>query len=491
MAKKVTKILSKKGSFFSKIKNILPWINIRRKQLLSHIDRHPLTSFFIALVLLLLVIIVASAINKPKETPKEQQSPKQVSVYTIGQTPKVTMQAKVEKTGVITIAALNGGVVSSVNVAEGTNVYPGTNLLQLSSNYQGGNAPAIQSQIAQTQYNNVVDTYQTQIDLINKQRETADKNRDNTEQQRHIAEQSRNDTQSLVDLNNTIMQTIDQDLSQYIATNSAGSNDQTIFQTRQLKSQYESALLQLNSSLRSLQYQTDTNQDPTKLADLQRDITKQQLDLQEKALNLSKEVSLLQLRLAQVNEGTMHPVSPVSGVVQRVFVRVGQSVAPGTPLFTIAGNTGAVKATVFMPQQMAQNVSLFEPSLLHLNGTTIEAKPFFVSTEAVQGNLYAAYFVIPQNYASHVSEGAYLSVDMPIGAANTGSAIPFIPLDSIIQTQDSAYVFVAKMGKAESKTIQLGNVIGRFAEIDNGLSSGDQIILDRTIVAGDKVTIKQ
>ena len=50
-------------------------------------------------------------------------------------------------------------------------------------------------------------------------------------------------------------------------------------------------------------------------------------------------------------------------------------------------------------------------------------------------------------------------------------------------------MFVAEEGIASSKIVKLGNVIGGFVEINEGLTEGDQVILDRNVISGDPVKI--
>jgi len=89
--------------------------------------------------------------------------------------------------------------------------------------------------------------------------------------------------------------------------------------------------------------------------------------------------------------------------------------------------------------------------------------------------------------ALDVSDNSYVAIDIPIGTTNTSAAVPFIPLDAIYQTQDSTYVLVIKNGKAVAQKITTGDIFGNFAQITKGLGDRDQIITDRTIIAGDKV----
>jgi hypothetical protein len=51
-------------------------------------------------------------------------------------------------------------------------------------------------------------------------------------------------------------------------------------------------------------------------------------------------------------------------------------------------------------------------------------------------------------------------------------------------------VFVAKDGKAVSKKINLSQVIGRYVEVTKGLSNSDQVILNRNVINGDPVRVK-
>ena len=183
------------------------------KRTTQFLHRRPLTSFFIALAVLLGIIILGNtldSLNKPKEETPEIV--KVVEVYTINGTPSITVQAKVQKAGVIKIVAQTPGIVSAINFKEGEKIARGQSLLQLSSNYQGANAPALQAQLAQKQYENVKNTYDLQKDIISKQRDIADKTEANAEELRRIAADSANDTRSLIDLNTNIINTINENL---------------------------------------------------------------------------------------------------------------------------------------------------------------------------------------------------------------------------------------------------------------------------------------
>ncbi|HRN96616.1 MAG TPA: biotin/lipoyl-binding protein, partial [Candidatus Levybacteria bacterium] len=91
------------------------------------------------------MIGIGSYLSTPKPEPEREQTPRAVSVYTLGKTPTVQLQAKIEKNGVIKITALSGGIVQSIPVIEGQTVKAGQTLINLSTNYNGANLPGLQS----------------------------------------------------------------------------------------------------------------------------------------------------------------------------------------------------------------------------------------------------------------------------------------------------------------------------------------------------------
>lgn len=459
--------------------------NLYRKTIVK-VERRPLTSLLTLLAFLLLLIIIGSFLRKPAQEKPVVAPARAVSIYSIGQAPKITVQAQIEKSGLIKIVALSGGVVSQIHVNEGNLVEKDTTLVSISSNYQGGNAPSLQRELAAAQFQNVKDTQEIQKEIIKKQREVAEKTDANNDALREITAQSIDDTKSLISLNETILSTLNNNLNNFIATNSAGMNDQAILSTRQLISQFLSATNQIRASLRNTEFQAGEDNPPAQLSNLAREIALKQLNLQEKALKLSLETAGLQLRLAQVQEATMFPSAPFSGTIERIHVNVGQFVTPGTPLLTLHGEQ-TVKVVAKVPENVARNVSLFEFSIIHIGSITLQSTPQYVTKDAIDGALFAVIYVIPSEFQNAVTNASNIPVEIPIGMADTNASIPFIPIDAVFQTQKKSYIFVNENGIARSRELTLGGIFGRYVEVLSGLKAGDQIILDRTVIEGDKV----
>ena len=456
------------------------------KSTTNFIKKRPLGSFFIALGLLFFIIIVGHIANQPKVEKIPPATPTQVQLYSIGQTPKVAYEAKIEKAGVIKIIAQTSGIVQNISVTEGTTVKKGQQIMTLASNYQGGSAPGIQAQIAQTQYQNVLDTYGQQQDAIAQQRNIAQETFNNYLSQQLIASASANDTSSLINSNQTVLSSLNQQL---ITDQNNGSPSATITSEQSEINSLQGAQNSLRTAADNLNVQTNSTNPPGQLASSQQQLTLDQLNVQEKSLELNKEVTSLQASLAEVNADSMLPASPINGVVERVFVHPGDQVSPGTELAVISAdeNSSQTVAVVEVPQEIAQNVSRLEASEATIAGKTYQIKPFYISTDATDGLLYSIFYTLPTEVTNLITDGQYINFNIPVGTVKTGATIPFVPIDAVYQTQSSSYILVDENNKAVTRQVTVGDVDGNFIEITKGLNYGDQVILDRSVIAGDKV----
>lgn len=478
---------TKKGNFIGKY--IAP-VKTRTKTI---IKSHPFITLFSLLGLLVGLIVLSNFIQKPKAAEEDvKPKTKTVKVYRIGEAPKITVQAQVEKSGVVTIAALAPGVVSEIPVAPGDLVERGTVIVSTASNYEGGSAADLQVSIAARTLQNVNETYQTQKDLIKKQKEMAERVDENSDEIREISRKSIEETEAAISLNDEILSAIDANINELSSTDDPTvDEDELILAQKQIKTQFLSANNQLRSALRNTEFSASDSEPPAEISNLQEDITKKQLDIQDKAIDLSRDISRLQFAVAQVQAAAMNPSAPFAGTIQRVFVKVGQAIQPGTPLAVISQTVeeDPIVAVAYVPSDIARKASYLEPSVLSIGKFSYEAFPSYITQDAVQGTLYAIYYPIPDNYSGFVTEAGYISVQLPVGVFDTGAVVPYVPIDSVYQTQTDAYLFVNEKGKATSKKVVLGNVIGRFVEVNSGLNRGDAIILDRNVISGDPVQV--
>lgn len=476
------KLVSSAESKFAVINRKLP-----TRKVLSFVDRRPFASFFVALGILLLLIAAGNFIaGLSKQETAEKFLVKDVQIYNIGQAPKVSLSGQVEKSGVYKIVAQTSGIVQKINYKEGDEISRGQSIVSLSSNYQGGNIPALQASLAQKQYQNILDTYDLQKSIIEDQKNIASYSAQNADRLRDISRQGQADTNSLIDLNEDILETLNSQLDVLESTNTGGSNDAQILQTKQLIAQLAGGLNQLRASSRSLGLTTDTANPPARIEDIQKNLTLKQLDVQLKALDLNRDMGRIQAAIAGISASFMNPASPSKGRIERIYVKVGESVNPGTVLALISGDTKSQAVVVRVPFEVASRISMTEESTIHLEDKTVKALPAYVSQEATDGQLYSVIYTLSTEEVSATDE-SYVIIDIPVGYPDTLASIPFIPLDAVYQTQNEGYVLLLKNGKAEERKVVLGSVYGRFVQILSGLSRNDKVIINRNVIAGDNV----
>lgn len=477
--------MAKFGSVFSNGKN----------KVLHTIDTWPLASFVGLLGLLLVLIIIGNYFRTPAPAPSEEvKTPTQVQIYQNGVSPTIALTAEIEKSGIITIMAQTGGIVQKVPVTEGSQVKKGTRLVSLASNYQGGNAASVSRQLAQRNNQFNTETYQLKKDTISQQRSVAEKQETKASDLRAITRDSLQGTRDLIKLNEEIIGGLNEQIADLEAINVNGASDSAILNIKSGKAQIEAGLLSLRGGLRNSEYTSSNEQEPAQLDQLARDIALKQLELEEKSLDLSKDTSGLQLKLAQITESVMFPVSPCAGIVERVFVKPGQTVTPGTPLAIIRTDAREITAVIAVPTDVANRVSRVEQSMFAVDGIEFSLAPRYISMEPTENNLHTILYSIPGEYEKYFVQGAQTVVTVPLGSVHASSVEFYIPLDAVYQTQEAAFVYVVSDENGEVharvREVELGAVAGGYVKVDSGLSDSDKVIVTRGMSDGELISVQ-
>lgn len=464
--------------------------------------QRPFFSFLAFLALLLALVALGNYWRRPVAEPAAPTAAVlPVQVYRLDQQPSVTLTAKVEKSGVVTVVAQSPGVVRSIHVSEGQTVQQAGRLVSLSSTYQGTTAQSLSRQLAERNFQFNRETYDQQKTVITTQRQLAEKGDQQGDQLREITRKSLEDTRGLISLNEEILAAVDRNLQQLTANNVSGANDAAILTAKQGKAGISAALANLRAGLRTAEYQASDEQTPAQLSNLSRELTLRQLELQERSLDLSRDVAELNLKLARVAEQTMFPASPCAGTVERVYVRIGDAVTPGTPIATIRANQTQATVVAAVPAALARQINTLEPSQIELNEQLVTVFPRHLSQEATEGDLFSLLYTLPAELTAEVTHGTSLTLQVPVGRSN-GRAVPeLVPLDAIYQTPEKAYLYVvqpatqsAEAGQsgqtAVLREVDLGPISGAFVQIRHGLLPSDQVITTRGVTNGQAVVTR-
>ncbi len=466
------------------------------KAVTKTIISYPAYSFFGALGIFFVIIIVGSLLRTPKVVEKATETPvKKVTIYNVGTAPRVQMTAQVETSGVVKIIAQTSGIVQQLYVTEGKSVRRGTALMWLSTNYQGGTLPSVTRQIAQKNYDFVKDNYDAQKDLISRQREIASTIQKQSGDSRTITSNSINDTKNLLNLDQQIVDSLVEQIKYLESTNIGGSNNSLILQSKQGQAGSQAAINSLKVAVANAEYQVGSDNAPTKLSDRQHDLTIAQLTLQEKSLDLNKELATFNLQIAQISESLMFPASPFDGVVERIHVQTGMNVSSGTVLATITGAKKVSSIVLLTPESTAKNISRIEPSKIIIGSEYFEMTPRYISTQPTDGSLYSVVFSVPPEKESALAQGSTVTVQVAIGAKTSTSAVPFVPIDALYQTDLSNFIYIATASAdgtyiAQNLPVKLGTVFGQYVEVLSGLSKESHIITNRNVLSGDVVSFE-
>lgn len=481
--KNLTKLFRKKSKLLKKK------FNKTYPQLLRRFERRPLLFIFSLVVIFLVLIVLGNIIRSPKqENSNEQKVVKNVQVYNIGNSSEISIQGQIEKSGIITVTAQTSGIVKSIDVKAGDVVSPGKRLLSLSSNYQGASVPSIQRQIAGVQYQNTKDTYDTQREIILKQKTIANKQDENADELRVIADNSIERTEDLIDLNQNILDSVNSNLSGLESGNIGGANDDAILSTKQLKSQVQSGLNQLKSTLDNTRYQSKDDNPQAELSNLTREVALKQLDTQEKALELSLKIAGLQLQLAQIQESLMLPSSPINAVVERIYVKEGELVNPGTPLIVIHGDQN-LQLIAKIPFDLSQIVSKERASKAIIDNNEIEIFPEHISIDITDGNLSSILYSIPDSYQNSISNNSYINITVPLDVNSKSNGKIYIPIDAVHTLPDTSIIYVVDENKAKTIPVKIESIRGNLAEVNSkDLSRYQFVVTTRNVSDGELIS---
>lgn len=211
-------------------------------------------------------------------------------------------------------------------------------------------------------------------------------------------------------------------------------------------------------------------------------------DQQILSAQIAKDSTLGQLKLARARAGDLYINSPITGIITKKSVEIGEEVSPGKTVAEIS-QLNIVKILVNLPSDEAYKVKIGKEVLIEEKyiGFISQINPaadslskkveIEIAFDNKDGNLIAETFVnvrIPIETRVKSVNGFYL-----------------IPLKSLAITQNENYVYVIENNIAIKKDVEIGEVQDDLVEIKNGLNDGDLLVSEgnKNLSTGDKVEI--
>lgn len=436
------------------------------------------------IVFISLITFVQLQSNGQAEEKVQELTPLEVSVMRYGES-QVTETAvgTAKNLSSLTLVAQSNGPVAQVKVSEGQEVSKGTCLVQQTTAYGTANAATVQRQIAGKNYELASSSLENTVEVVSKTREQADLVRDNTEELRKLSEKSVDETKDLISLMEEQVEYLEDSIE-------SAPDEATKSELRSGLIAMKGSLNQSRDGLRQLEYQVDTDNPPTKLAEIGKELVYKSTQLQLESAKIQKEIAALNLRAARIQEDATQVKAPISGTIEKVFVSEGEYLNPGTPAVVIKGQETEMVLEIPVTAALAARVNPAAELRATIAGNTEYLPVAHISQTAVHGQLYEVLTSIPEGLSQFVSQNESIDVELPLYKRTQFTGNSFIPLDSVFVTNTSRYVFVHENGIAVQKEIVTGEIVGDSIEVLTGLSEGEEVILDRRVTSGQKISVE-
>lgn len=201
-------------------------------------------------------------------------------------------------------------------------------------------------------------------------------------------------------------------------------------------------------------------------------IAQEELDQSETQLKLAA-ADLAQVKV-RYNHG--FPASPITGIVNHLYVDVGEYADVGKPIADIV-NIDRIKINVRVPELDVRYVKKGQPTPIKIDAfadRTIHGTFEFVAFKADPATKTFLVRSVIDNPAHDIRPGmigrvAFVRRSIPDAVA--------VPLFAIVDKGGERIVFVAKDGVAESRVVSIGVIEADRVQITSGLDVGDHLIV--------------
>lgn len=177
--------------------------------------------------------------------------------------------------------------------------------------------------------------------------------------------------------------------------------------------------------------------------------------------------------------------APCSGIVGKKLMESGMTAIPSQPICTILDIT-KVKVKVSVPEK---EIALFNPELSNGKGVTITASALggktFNSTQfvrSVQGDALTHTYDVRFSLLNPDNEllpGMVVNVSIEADENNAESRTITVPARCVQQSADGKqFVWIAENGKAQHRSVEVGETYGDRISIIEGLTEGDKVIVE-------------
>lgn len=212
-------------------------------------------------------------------------------------------------------------------------------------------------------------------------------------------------------------------------------------------------------------------------------------DLEQATIGLKKaKADMINARKALSNTSIK---APISGYINNDFITTGQLLGGGSPVCEIVNNS-SLKLNIRVTEDEVYRISKGQNVDVHL--TVFPDKNFTgritsIAEKADMAMKFNVEITLANDKDAHLRSGLYAEAELPV--KNQEHLI--INKSAIVGSMEKPVVYVAREGKAEKREIVTGQSNDNHAEVLNGLSKGELLIVSGqlNIKDGDEIRIAE
>jgi RND family efflux transporter MFP subunit len=190
------------------------------------------------------------------------------------------------------------------------------------------------------------------------------------------------------------------------------------------------------------------------------------------ASNAQIKIALGSLRAAQAQYEKTVVRSPITGVVNALYLKTGEYVSPSQPAAVVANNNGL---------QVTTSVSEGDSAFIAIGDSVsiggVKTGTITAIAGAIDPTTGKVAVKISIDDASDISNGSTVSVSFTQSAEKVTETIT-IPLSAIKMTGSGPIAFEVVEGKLKAITLTLGEISGDSVVVTQGLTLDTQIVVD-------------
>jgi hypothetical protein len=211
----------------------------------------------------------------------------------------------------------------------------------------------------------------------------------------------------------------------------------------------------------------------------QKHLWEQKIGTEIQFLTAKNNKESLEKRLATLKEqDEMSRIkSAVSGTVDDIMLKVGETTAPGLPAARIVGNKN-LKVTASVSEAYIRSIAVGNPATITLVdlGETFESKVSFAGKNI---NPLSRSFGVEIPVPANVDARPGMSAKIRINFKSVPDAIA-VPVNLVQNLNGEKIVYVAEKQNdkwvARKRLVEVGGIYDNYAQIISGIKAGDQVI---------------